>query len=167
MASVPLTPGATAPAVPGSIITAACFLVLGAAAQVMASILGWIHALSPERAVALQRQLDTGDSTLSLEGLRNAGVITVVLAGICTVLAYLLFAFFMTKGRSWARTATAVLFVLTLSQLVGIVFPGGYTTIVQIIAGAAAVVLSRRPASKQYFDTMKAIRAESRLSSAG
>ncbi|WP_449373784.1 hypothetical protein [Arthrobacter psychrolactophilus] len=167
MAPSPHKPGATAPAVPGSIIAAACFLVLGAAAQVMASILGWIHALSPERAVVLQHQLDTGDSTLSLEGLRNAGVITVVLAGLATVLAYLLFAFFMAKGRSWARTATAVLFVLTLSQLVGIVFPGGYTTIVQIIAGAAAVLLSRLPASKKYFETMKAIRAESRLSSAG
>lgn len=148
------------PAAPRPIITAAWLLVLAAAAQVVASVLGIIHAVSPERALVLQAQLDAGgDSTLSLEAMRNMGVITVVLAALATVSAYVLFAFFLRKGRTWARTATTVLAVLTLSQLVGIAFPGGYTTISQLVLGALAIGLCYLPASTKYFEDMKAFRS--------
>jgi hypothetical protein len=148
------------PAAPRPIITAAWLLVLAAAAQVVASVLGIIHAVSPERAASLRAQLDAGgDSTLSLEAMRNMGVITVVLAALATVSAYVLFAFFIHKGRTWARTATTVLVVLTLSQLVGIAFPGGYTTISQLVLGTLTIGLCYLPASTRYFADMKAFRS--------
>ena len=148
------------PTTPGPVTVAAWLLVLAAAAQIVASVMGISHALSPERAQVLQAQLAADPaSTLSLEAMRNMGVISVVLAALATVSAYVLFAFFIRKGRIWARTATNVLVVLTLSQLVGIVLPGGFTTIAQLLLGALAIALCYLPASKTFFADMKAHRA--------
>ncbi|SEF02526.1 hypothetical protein SAMN04489740_3829 [Arthrobacter alpinus] len=147
------------PAAPRPVTVAVWLLVLAAAAQIVASVMGIIHAVSPERAQVLQAQLAADPaSTLSLEAMRNMGVITVVLAALATVSAYVLFAFFLHKGRMWARTATSVLVVLTLSQLVGIVFPGGFTTIAQLVLGSLAIALCYMPASKTFFADMKAYR---------
>lgn len=151
------TPKPTAPAL---IVVASWLLVLAAAVQLVASIIAVTYAASPSRLAEIQAQLDTMTGNVpSLELMRNIGVLSVVLAGIGTVCAYLLFAFFLHKGRPWARTATSVLVVLTLLQLLGISFPTGWTTVAQIVCGALAVGLCYLSSPKQYFADMKETRS--------
>lgn len=150
------SPGTPKPPTPRTVSTAALFMIVAACVQAVASVVAIIHAASPERAAFLeeQRAAMTG-KVPSLESLQNMGVITVVLAGIATVCAYLLFAFFLTKGRSWARVAVGVLVALTLVQLVGITFPVGYTTVAQLVLGAFAFALCYLPESSKFFATVK------------
>lgn len=151
---------AMAPKAPKSVGVAALLLVLTSLAQAVASVVAIIHAVSPERTVALQAQVDamTG-SAPSVDSLRNMGVITVVLAGLATMAAYLLFAFFIRRGRTWARAGALVLVVLTLVQLLGITFPLGLTTVAQLSLGAVAVALCYSPAATRYFQAVKAARS--------
>lgn len=161
------TPGTDAPGkqnrqpvqAPPGVGAAAVLLVLAAVAQVVASVTAVIHALSPERTKAIEEQINamTG-SVPSVESFRNMGVITVVVAGLGTVAAYLLLAFFLRKGRMWARTGAAVLITLTLVQLLGITFPLGLTTVAQLSLGAVAVALCYLPAGTRYFLAVKAAR---------
>lgn len=162
MATAPNTPGPGASAgkdpgehekhVPRWVGAASSLLVVAAVVQVIASVMAGIYAVSPERLVIIQSQIDGMSGTgPSVESLRNMGVITVVLAGLGTVAAYLVLAFFLRQGRSWARVAAGMLVVLTLTQLVGISFPSGLTTVAQIILGALAVGMCYLPGSKRYF----------------
>ncbi len=152
-------PGTPMPPRPRLVGIAAGLLVLAACVQVIASIMAVIHAASKERAAMLeeQRQAMAG-KVPSLESLQNMGVLTVVLAGIATVSAYLLFAFFLNKGRSWARTATGVLAALTCVQLVGITFPLGYTTVAQLALGGLAFGLCHLPEPSNFLADIKARR---------
>lgn len=152
--------GATKPQVPRPVSLAALLLMVAACVQVVASIVAVVYALSPERLVDLQANLDAMTGTVpSLESARNSGVITVIMAGMATVCAYLLFAWFLTKGRSWARVAVGVLAALTCVQLVGITFPLGLTTVAQLILGGLAVALCYLPEPNKFFAEMKAARS--------
>ncbi len=153
------SPGTRKPPTPRTVSTAALLLIVAACVQVVASVVAVIHAASPERAALLeeQRAAMTG-KVPSLESLQNMGVITVVLAGIATVCAYVLFAFFLNKGRSWARVAVGVLAALTCVQLVGIAFPIGYTTVAQLALGALAFGLCYLPESSKFFAIIKSSR---------
>lgn len=166
MATAPKSPGPGAAVtrdsavmrarVPKSISVAAILLVLAAAAQVIASVIAVIYATTPERMAVIQQEIDTMTGSVpSVESIRNMGVITVVLAGLGTVVAYVLLAFFIRKGRTWARTGATVLLALTLVQLLGITFPLGLTTIAQLSLGAMAVVLCHAPGAKEYFLAVK------------
>lgn len=144
---------------PRPVTLAALLLIVAACVQVVASIVAVVYALSPERLVDLQANLDVMTGTIpSLESARNTGVITVVMAGIATVCAYLLFAWFLHKGRSWARMAVGVLAALTCVQLVGITFPLGLTTVAQLVLGGLALALCYLPESNKFFAEMKAAR---------
>lgn len=151
--------GAPKPPTPHVIKAAAWMLVLAACVQVVAAIVAIGHAITPERRAVLeaQRQTMSGNAP-SLDALQNIGVLTIVLACIATVCAYLLFAYFLTKGRSWARVALGILAVLTCVQLVGIVFPLGYTTVVQLVLLGLALVLSYLPVSNKFIVQAKAAR---------
>ncbi|WP_343318351.1 hypothetical protein AAFM46_13530 [Arthrobacter sp. TMP15] len=152
--------GASKPAAPHLVVTAARLLLAAAAVQIIASVMAVMYAASPERLVAIQAQIDAMSGAVpSLEATRNMGVITVVLAGIATVSAYVLFAFFLRKGRTWARVAAGVLAVLTLTQLVGFTMPQGLTTVAQIILGGLAVGLCYLPEANKYFAVAKAARS--------
>lgn len=169
MAAVPKIPGSGAfteknpgtprPPTPRMVGAAALLMVVAACVQLAASVLAVVHAASPERATLLeeQRAAMTG-KVPSVESMQNMGIITVVLAGIATVCVYLLFAFFLNKGRPWARAAVGVLVALTCVQLVGIVFPLGYTTIAQLALGALAFGLCYLPDSARFFAAVKAAR---------
>jgi len=149
--------GTPRPPAPRPVAAAAWLMVLGACAQLVASVIAIAYAASPERLDKIQASLDTMTGTVpSLEAARNTGIITVVFAGIGTVCAYLLFAWFLRKGRSWARIAVGVLVVLTCVQLVGISFPLGITTVAQIVVGALALALCYLPESSRYFAEVKA-----------
>lgn len=151
--------GAPQPVTPQWVVVASRLLVLAAAVQVIASVMAGIYAASPERLVAIQAQIDSMTGTVpSAESMRNMGVITVVMAGLATVCAYLLFAFFLHKGRSWARMATGILVVLTLTQLVGISFPTGLTTVAQIVLGGLAVGMCYLPEPNNFFAAVKTAR---------
>ncbi|MFQ4150058.1 hypothetical protein AAGW05_15425 [Arthrobacter sp. LAPM80] len=153
-------PKSPKPVAPPLVLTASRLLVAAAIVQVIASVMAVIYAASPDRLAGIQAQIDTMSGNVpSLDAMRNIGILTVVLAGIATVTAYLLFAFFLHKGRSWARTATGILALLTVLQLVGISFPTGWTTVVQIVLGALAFGLCHLPVPKAYFAAMKAARS--------
>lgn len=149
-------PGESRPATPAQVVAAARLMVVAAVVQLFASIVAIVYAASPDRLTAIQAQVDAMSGNVpSVESVRNMGVITVVVAGLATVCAYLLFAFVMHRGRSWARVATGVLVALTLVQLVGISFPVGWTTVAQLCLGAVAVGLCYMPQSNNYFATIK------------
>lgn len=151
--------GTPRPAAPRPVMVAASLLVVAAVVQIVASVMAVAYAMSPDRLVSIQAQIDTmSGSAPSVESMRNMGVITVVLAGVATVCAYLLFAFFLHKGRSWARVAVGMLVVLTLTQLVGFTLPQGLTTAAQIVLGGIAVGLCYLPAPNNYFAAVKAAR---------
>ncbi|MHA7268362.1 hypothetical protein [Arthrobacter sp. HLT1-20] len=160
-AFVDKNPGAPMPETSGLVKAAARLLGLCAAVQIVASIFGLIYASSPERLAAIQAQIDamSGDVP-SLELLRNMGLLTVIMAGVVTVGAYLFIAFFLLQGRSWARSTAAVLVALTLIQLLGISFPGGLATVAQLVLGGVAVGLCYLPASTRYFAAAKAARGQ-------
>ncbi len=148
--------GTPRPPAPRSVAAAAWLMVLGACAQLVASVIAVAYAASPERLDKIQASLDTMTGTVpSLEAARNTGIITVVFAGIGTICAYLLFAWFLRKGKSWARAAVGVLVALTCVQLVGISYPLGITTVVQLVLGVLAFALSYLPASNRYFAAIK------------
>lgn len=158
-ADVDKGPGSPESAAPRPVAIAAALMVLAACVQAIASIMAVAYAAAPARMAALEAQrASMGGKVPSLESLRNMGIITVVLAGIATVCAYLLFAYFLNKGRSWARIAVAVLVVLTFVQLVGISFPAGYTTVAQIALGAVALGLCCLPDANRFFARVKAAR---------
>lgn len=152
-------PGTPRPATPRLVNTAAILLVLAAALQLVASIVALIHAASPERRAALEEQLATMTGNVpSLEAFQNMGVLTIVLAGLVTVGAYLFFCFYLIRGRSWARGAAAVLVALTVMQLVGVTYPEGYTSLIQVILGILAIGLCYLPESSKFFAAVKASR---------
>ena len=152
--------GSPQPAPPKLVTAAARLLVLAAAVQVVASVFALIYAASAERLVAIQAQLDTLTGNVpSLELMRNMGVLTVVMAGLVTVGAYVFISAFLRKGRSFARVAAGFLVVLTLTQLLGLSFPTGLTTVAQIVLGAIAVGLCYLPKSNSYFAAIKRARS--------
>lgn len=170
MATPPKFPGAgafldknsgnPAPPAPRLVATAARLLAVAACVQVLASTVAVIYAVSPERLASIEASRATmAGNVPSLEALRNMGIITVVLAGLATVCAYLLFAWFLRKGRSWARVAVGVLAALTCVQLVGITFPLGLTTVAQLFLGGVALALCYLPEPSEFFAGMKAARA--------
>ena len=152
--------GTPAPPAPRLVATAARLLVVAACVQLVASIVAVIYSVSAERLASIKASQATMTGNVpSLEALRNMGVLTVVLAGLATVCAYLLFAWFLRKGRSWARVAVGVLAALTCVQLVGITLPLGLTTVAQLILGGAALALCYLPEPNKFFADMKALRA--------
>lgn len=151
--------GTPKPPTPQVVKAAAWMLAFAACVQVFAAIVAVGHALTPERRAVLEAQRETMSANApSLDALQNIGVLTIVLAGIATVCAYLLFAYFLTKGRSWARVALGFLAALTCVQLVGIVFPLGYTTVVQLALLGLALVLCYLPVSNKFIVQAKAAR---------
>ncbi|MEO6530921.1 MAG: hypothetical protein ABI563_09350 [Specibacter sp.] len=153
-------PGAPKPETPGLVKAAARLLGLCAAVQIVASIFALIYASSPERLASIQKQIDAMSGEVpSLELMRNMGILTVIMAGVVTVGAYLFISYFLLRGRSWARVTAAVLVVLTLIQLVGISFPAGLTTVAQLVLGGMAVGLCYLPVSSKFFDAVKAARS--------
>lgn len=152
--------GTTKRPAPPLVTLAARLLILAACVQVIASIVAVIYALSPERVADIETNLDAMTGNVpSLEGARNMGVITVVMAGIATVCAYVLFAWFLHNGRSWARVGVGVLAALTCVQLIGITFPLGLTTVAQLVLGGLATALCYLPEPNKYFADMKAARS--------
>lgn len=147
------------PVAPRAVAAASRLLALAAAVQIVASVMAIGYAVSPEHLAAIQAQLDaTGGTASSVESMRNLGVITVVMAGLGTVGAYLVFAVFLHKGRSWARVGAGVLVVLTLAQLVGISFPTGLTTVAQLLLGGLAVGLCYLSESNNYFAAVRSVK---------
>ncbi len=162
MAASPQPPGPDAvdnkhgegarPAPPRSVKVAAILLMGAGAVQVLASVIAVMYAVSPKRLAVIQEQINAmSGSVPSLESVRNMGVLTVVLAGLGTVAAYVLFALFICRARAWARMGSAVLVALTLVQLLGISYPVGLTTVAQICLGGVAVALCYFPPGTAYF----------------
>ena len=153
-------PGTPKPPAPVQVTLAARLLFVAAVVQVIASVIAVMYAASPDRLDAIQLQIDamTGD-TPSLAMLRNMGILTVVMSGIATTSAYVLFGLYIHKGRTWARLAAGVLVLLTVVQLLGITMPEGLTTVAQLVLGAAAVGLCYLPSPNHYFAAVKTARS--------
>lgn len=151
--------GTPKPPTPPLVSAAARLLYVAAAVQVIASVVAVIYAASPERMDAIQLQIAAMTGNVpSLAMLRNMGILTVVISGIATTAAYVLFGLFLRKGRSWARVAAGVLVLLTVIQLLGIALPEGLTTVVQLVLGGIAVGLCYLPGPNHFFATVKAAR---------
>ncbi|MET4003101.1 MULTISPECIES: hypothetical protein [Arthrobacter] len=153
-------PGTRRPVTPRLVTAAARLLWLAAIMQIVASVFALIHAASPDRRAALEEQIAAmAGKTPSIEAYQNMGVLTVVLAGLVTAGAYVFFSFYLTRGRTWARSASGVLVALTLIQLVGVSYPEGFTTLAQVVLGGVAVSLCYLPESSRFFAQVKASRS--------
>lgn len=152
--------GTPRPATPRFVTAAAWLLGLAAVMQLIGSIVALVHTASPERRPALEEQIaGMSGKVPSLELLQNISVMTVVIAGLVTLGAYVLFSFYLLKGRSWARMGAGVLVALTIMQLVGVSYPEGFTSLAQVVFGVLAVALCYLPESSKFFATVKASRA--------
>ena len=170
MATPPKIPGRSAfttpksgtprPPTPRFVTAAAWFLCLAAVMQLIASIFAIVHSVSPERLAVLEAQhAAMPDNAPSLEALQNIDVMTIVLSALVTVGAYALFSIYLVKGKSWARLGAGILVALTLIQLVGVSYPEGFTTLIQVACGVLAVALCYLPESSKFFATVKASRS--------
>ncbi|WP_218713126.1 hypothetical protein [Arthrobacter sp. BF1] len=152
--------GTPRPVTPSFVTVAASLLGGAALMQVIATISALVYSVSAERRAALEEQIATMTGNApSLNSLQNMGVLTVVMAGLVTVGAYVLFGVYLRKGRSWARLGAGVLVALTVIQLVGVSYPEGFTTLAQVILGALAVALCYLPEPSKFFAAVKASRS--------
>lgn len=124
--------------------------------QALASVIATVYATSSARKEILLAQLAANGSPASqLDMMVSTSVVTVVVAGIVTVGAYLMIAHFVGQGRAWARTLGAALALLTLVQLVGLQYPTGYPTLAQTAFSAVAMILCYLPGPSRYFAAVK------------
>ena len=158
-AFVDKNPGAPKPETPGLVKSAARLLGLCAVVQVVASIFALIYASSPERLAAIEQQIDAMSGEVpSLELMRNMGMLTVIMAGVVTVGAYLFISYFLLRGRSWARANGCRPGGADLDSVGGHQFPGRPGNRGAACLGGVAVGLCYLPASNRYFDAVKAAR---------
>ncbi|MGO4384851.1 hypothetical protein [Specibacter sp. RAF43] len=151
--------GTAAPVPPKQIGWAFQLLIAAAVLQVLATIFGVIYISSEKfRAMAAE--------TLAKQNLPSTGAdlvdvsVTVALSvaivsAVLAVIVYVLIALFIRRGMGWARITGAVLAVISFYQLANLMMPGGLFTIVQVLAGVAAIVLCFIAPGAQYFTEMK------------
>ncbi|ALE92912.1 hypothetical protein AOC05_12400 [Arthrobacter alpinus] len=148
--------GPESPPHPRLVSIAVVLLWATALMQTLASVIATVYATSDARRESLLAQLAaSGKPASKLEMMVSTSVVTVVVACIVTVGAYLVIAHFVGQGRSWARTLGAALALLTLVQLVGLQYPTGYPTLAQTVFGALAMLLCYLPGPNAYFAAVK------------
>ncbi|WP_125610256.1 hypothetical protein [Specibacter cremeus] len=152
------------PTVP-STVQRAYWLVLAAALfHLISGIFNLIHVSSAEVLRQIENQLKGQNVPAgSAEAAQTFSIVTVSLITVFGLVLYILIALFLRKGMNWARITGSVLAVISLYQLVGVGFPAGIFTIVQVVLGIAGMVLCYLAPSTRYFAEAKAFRRANRL----
>ena len=133
------------------------FQLIRAAAvlQVIAAIFGLILASSDKfrataaEAVAKQNVQANGQDLVQISVMTAIGF--TIVAAVVAVIVYVLIGLFINKGAGWARITGLVLAVLSLGLLLGLHMPAGIFTILQVVAGIAAIVMCFIKPGAQFF----------------
>lgn len=152
-------PSAAQPVPPKQIGWAFQLLISAAALQVLATIFGVIYISSEKfRAIAAetlakQNVPSTGQDLVSVSV--TIALTVAIVSAVLAVIVYVVIALFIRKGMGWARITGAVLAVISFYQLANLMMPGGLFTILQVLAGVAAIVLCFIAPGAQYFTEVK------------
>lgn len=154
-------PSVAAPVKPKQVGWAFQLIMAAAVLQVIAAIFGVVYASSDTfrqtaaKAIAKQNlPANTNAQDLVQVTVTTAIGFTVVSAVVAVAL-YIVIGMFINKGAGWARITGLVLAVISLSRLVGLDFPAGIFTILQVLAGVAAIILCFIQPGAQYFTDTK------------
>lgn len=135
-------------------------LILAAAVlQIIGAIFGVVNATSDKfranaaETIAKQNVQSNGQDLV--QAAVTTTIVLIVVVAVVAVVLYVIIGLFINKGAGWARITGLVLAVISLSQLVGLAMPAGIFTILQVLAGIAAIVLCFIKPGSQYFTDRK------------
>lgn len=160
-------PGVPAPVKPKQVGWAFQLILAAAVLQVIAAIFGVIYASSDKfRSTAAEtfakQNVQSNGQDLVQISVMTAIAITIVVAVVAVIL-YVLIGLFINKGAGWARITGLVLAVISLSQLANLSMPAGIFTILQVLAGIAAIVLCFIKPGSQFFTDRKNFKLANRV----
>ncbi|MHA7176669.1 hypothetical protein ACX80D_08440 [Arthrobacter sp. Sr24] len=135
-------------------------MLMGAAvAQIIAAVLGVLHASSDAYRQESITQLEaTGVKDITPEMLEVMSVATVgttILVAVAAVILYVVIGLFLKKGMGWARLAGTGLALISFSRYVGVSSPGDLATVLQIVLGVAAIALCFMGPAAEFFKEKK------------
>ena len=139
------------------------FMLLGAAVlQVISTIFG----VSQSGSQNLRRQITEQMEAQNVPGMTPDMVDmtvaislgAVVVTALMSVAAYIVIGLFIKKGMGWARIVGTVLAAVSAFQLIGLSMPGGIATILQVLLGAAAIVMCYIAPAASFFTERKNFR---------
>ena len=146
---------AAPPTAPPIMNTIFLFLMGAAVAQVIAAILGVLHASSDayrDESIAKLETTGVKDVTADMvEMMSVATVGTTIVVAVAAVILYVLIALFLKKGMGWARLAGTGLALISFSRYTGVGTPAGVATLLQIVLGVAAIVLCFMGPAAEFF----------------
>ena len=114
---------------------------------VIGMILGLTQLDSPELRQLFEQQMRSSGTDISYDSMKSFIAGTLVVFAIIGVALYLLVAFFVRKGRNWARILGTVFAALSIFGLFGVPSIGTLGTVLGIVA----IVLLYLPAAAPYF----------------
>ena len=114
---------------------------------VIGMILGLTQLDSPELRQLFEQQMRSSGTDISYDSMKSFIAGTLVVFGIIGAALYLLVAFFIRKGRNWARILGTVFAALSIFGLFGVPSIGTLGTVLGIVA----IVLLYLPAAAPYF----------------
>ena len=148
-----------APVAPPVMNTIFLMLIGAAVAQIIAAILGVLHAGSDAyREETITKLEATGAKDVTTDMLEMMSVATVgttIVVAVAAVILYVLIALFLKKGMGWARLAGTGLALISFSRYMGVSTPGDVATLLQIILGVAAMVLCFMGPAAVFFNEKK------------
>ena len=149
----PAPPAATRPRIPGSVLTAVRLMYAGAAVSLVSVVvsLGAINQI--KTSFEVQHPLAQNVA----QGVAALAAAAVIISGAVAIGVWLKLASASRKGRSWARTAGTILFVLDTLALLGTLGRAGIPVtktfgVLTWLIGLIAVISLWRRQSSAYFD---------------
>jgi len=104
-----------------------------------------------------KQKLPAGTNATDMVSIGIATAIGVAIAvAVVAVVLYVVIGLFINRGAGWARITGLVLAVVSLTQLANMSMPAGIFTILQVLAGIAAIVLCCIQPGSLYFADTKA-----------
>jgi len=122
-------------------------LIASAAIFVIGMILGLTQLDSPELRQLFEQQMRSSGTDISYDSMKSFIAGTLVVFAIIGAALYLLVAFFIRKGKNWARILGTVFAALSVFGLFGVPSIGTLGTVLGIVA----IVLLYLPAAAPYF----------------
>ncbi|MFP5312276.1 MAG: hypothetical protein ACLGH7_07700 [Actinomycetes bacterium] len=122
-------------------------LIASAVIFVISTLTTFTQLDNPQLRQQFEQQMQAGGADVSYDDIKSVIVGTLVVSAIIGTALYLLVAFFIRKGKNWARILGTVFAALSVFGLFGIPSIGTLGTLL----GIAAIVLLYLPAAAPYF----------------
>jgi hypothetical protein len=158
-----------APTKPTQVRWAFQLVIAAAALQVIAAIFGVVYVSSDKfrqsaAATIAKQNLPANAKANDLVQVAVTTTIGVLIAtAVVAVALYIVIGLFINKGAGWARITGLVLAVISLSRLIGLTMPAGIFTVLQVLAGIAAIILCFSRPGSQYFTDSRNFRKAGKI----